>query len=132
MLLIYYIIMSGRTNPILWEKSKKEAVEKMGGLHSARAMQLAGKIYRDKGGGYTGVKTKAQKDLTKWTKEDWRTKSGKPSLQTGERYLPAKAIKALSVAEYNATSNLKRKGMKEGKQFVKQPKAIIDKVRKYR
>lgn len=124
--------MSGRTKPQLWEKSKKEAVEKMRGLHSARAMQLAGKIYRDKGGGYTGVKTKAQKDLTKWTKEDWRTKSGKPSLQTGERYLPAKAIKALSVAEYNATSNLKRKGMKEGKQFVKQPKAIIDKVRKYR
>jgi len=124
--------MSGRTDPKLWEKSKKEAIEKMGGLHSARAMQLAGKIYREKGGGYTGEKTKAQKDLTKWTKEDWRTKSGQPSLVTGERYLPAKAIKALSGAEYGATTRIKRAGMKEGKQFVKQPKTIIEKVKKYR
>ena len=124
--------MPGRTDPALWEKSKKEAIKKMGGLHSARAMQLAGKIYRDKGGDYTGVKTKAQKDLTKWTKEDWRTKSGQPSLKTGERYLPAKAIKALSSSEYGATTRLKREGMKEGKQFVKQPKTIIEKVKKYR
>jgi hypothetical protein len=124
--------MSGRTDPKLWEKSKKEAIEKMGGLHSARAMQLAGKIYREKGGGYTGEKTKAQKDLTKWTKEDWRTKSGQPSLKTGERYLPAKAIKALSGAEYGATTRIKRAGMKEGKQFVKQPKKIIEKIKKFR
>jgi hypothetical protein len=124
--------MSGRTDPALWEKSKKEAIKKMGGLHSARAMQLAGKIYREKGGGYTGEKTKAQKDLSKWTKEDWRTKSGKPSLVTGERYLPAQAIMALSGAEYGATTRLKREGMKEGKQFVKQPKTIIEKVKKYR
>jgi hypothetical protein len=124
--------MSGRTKPQLWKKSKIEAIGKMGGLHSARAMQLAGKIYRDKGGGYTGEKTKAQKDLTKWTKEDWRTKSGKPSLVTGERYLPAKAIKALSGAEYGATTRIKRAGMKEGKQFVKQPKTIVEKVKKYR
>lgn len=124
--------MSGRTNPVLWEQSKKEAIDKMGGLFSARAMQLAGKIYRQKGGGYTGEKTKEQKSLTKWTKEDWRTKSGKPSLETGERYLPAKAIKALSGAEYGATSRLKRTGMKEGKQFVKQPKTIIEKVKKFR
>ena len=124
--------MSSRTKPELWEKVKKEAVKKMGGLHSARAMQLAGKMYREKGGEYTGVKTKAQKDLTKWTKEDWRTKSGKPSLETGERYLPAKAIKALTGAEYEATSRLKREGMKEGKQFVKQPKSIIQKIKKFR
>lgn len=124
--------MSSRTKPELWEESKKKAVKKMGGLHSARAMQLAGKLYRESGGGYTGEKTKAQKDLTKWTKEDWRTKSGKPSLETGERYLPAKAIKALTGAEYGATTRLKRAGMKEGKQFVKQPKTIIEKVKKYR
>ena len=124
--------MSGRTNPVLWEKSKKEAIDKMGGVFSARAIQLAGKIYRDKGGGYTGEKTKDQKSLTKWTKEDWRTKSGKPSLETGERYLPAKAIKALSGAEYGATTRLKREGMKEGKQYVKQPKTIIEKVKKFR
>jgi hypothetical protein len=124
--------MSGRTNPILWEKSKKEAIDKMGGLHSARAMQLAGKIYRDKGGKYTGEKTKTQKDLAKWSGEMWRTKSGKPSLETGERYLPTKAIKALSGAEYGATTRLKREGMKEGKQYVKQPKTIIEKVKKFR
>lgn len=124
--------MSGRTKPELWEKSKKEAVKKMGGLHSARAMQLAGKIYRDKGGDYTGEKTKAQKDLSKWTRENWMTKSGQPSLKTGERYLPAKAIKALTGAEYGSTSRIKRAGMKEGKQFVKQPKTIIEKVKKYR
>lgn len=124
--------MSGRTKPELWEQSKKKAVKKMAGLHSARAMQLAGKLYRESGGGYTGTKTKAQKDLSKWTKEDWRTKSGKPSLETGERYLPAKAIKALSGAEYGSTTRIKRAGMKEGKQFVKQPKNIIEKVRKYR
>jgi hypothetical protein len=124
--------MSGRTKPELWEKSKKIAMEKIGGVHSARAMQLAGKIYREKGGGYYGKKTKAQKDLTKWTKEDWRTKSGQPSLKTGERYLPAKAIKALSGAEYGATTRIKRVGMKEGKQFIKQPKTIIEKVKKFR
>lgn len=124
--------MEGRTKPELWEKVKKEAVKKIGGLHSARAMQLAGKMYREKGGEYLGEKTKAQKDLSKWTKEDWRTKSGQPSLKTGERYLPAKAIKALTGAEYGATSRLKRAGMKEGKQFVKQPKTIIEKVKKYR
>ena len=124
--------MSGRTKPELWEKSKKIAMEKIGGVHSARAMQLAGKIYREKGGGYYGDKTKAQKDLTKWTKEDWRTKSGQASLKTGERYLPAKAIKALSGAEYGATTRIKRAGMKEGKQFIKQPKTIIEKVKKFR
>ena len=124
--------MEGRTKPELWEKVKKEAVKKMGGLHSARAMQLAGKMYREKGGEYLGEKTKAQKDLSKWTKEMWTTKSGKPSLETGERYLPAKAIKALSGAEYGATSRLKRAGMKEGKQFVKQPKTIINKIKIFR
>ena len=124
--------MSGRTNDILWEESKKEALKRMGGLFSARAMQLAGKIYREKGGGYTGEKTKAQKDLTKWTGENWRTKSGGLSRETGERYLPAKAIEALSGAEYGATTRLKREGMKQGKQYVKQPKTIIEKVKKFR
>jgi hypothetical protein len=121
--------MDGRTRPDLWEKAKKEALQKMGGLHSARAMQLAGKIYRDMGGGYTRTKTDAQKSLTKWTKEQWRTKSGLPSLETGERYLPTAAIKSLSAAEYGATSRVKRAGMKKGKQYVKQPKSIIDKLK---
>ena len=75
---------------------------------------------------------KSQKSLRKWTKQKWRTKSGKPSAKTGERYLPEKAIKALSPQEYAATTRAKRKGTKQGKQFVKQPKRIAKKVRKYR
>ena len=126
----------GRTNEKLWEKAKAEAKAKMGGKHSARAMQLAGKIYKDKGGGYTGAKTESQKSLSKWTKEDWGTKSGKPSTlgkeATGERYLPRKAINALSSSEYAATSKAKREGIKKGKQFVAQPKAIAKKVKPYR
>jgi hypothetical protein len=122
---------SGRTNPKLWEEAKLEATKKLGG-YSARAAQLAGRIYREKGGGYIGPKTKAQKDLTKWTKQDWRTKSGMPSGLTGERYLPAMAIKALSDKEYKETSKLKKEGMKNGIKYVKQPKAIAEKVKKYR
>ncbi len=73
-----------------------------------------------------------QKSLKSWTKQNWRTKSGKPSLKTGERYLPEAAIKALSPAEYAATTRAKRKGTKQGKQFVKQPKNIAKKTRAYR
>lgn len=122
----------GRTNEKLWEKSKAEAKAKMGGKHSARAMQLAGKIYREKGGGYTGKKTKAQKSMSKWTKEDWGTKSGKPSGKTGERYLPKKARDALTSAEYAATTRAKREGTRKGKQFVAQPKKIAKKTAKFR
>jgi hypothetical protein len=46
--------------------------------------------------------------------------------------LPEKAIKALTPAEYAATTREKRKGTRKGKQFVKQPKRIAKKVRKYR
>lgn len=74
----------------------------------------------------------SQKSLRRWTAQKWRTKSGKRSQDTGERYLPEKAIKALSSQEYAATSAAKREGTKAGKQFVKQPKAIARKVAKYR
>jgi hypothetical protein len=122
----------GRTNPQLWEKAKSEAKSKLGGKHSARAMQLAGKIYKDRGGGYTGSKSSAQKSLSKWTKEDWGTKSGKPSGETGERYLPKKARESLSPAEYAATTRAKREGTRKGKQFVAQPKKIAEKTAKHR
>ena len=79
---------------------------------------------------------KPQKSLKKWTKEEWGTKSGKPSTQgkkaTGERYLPKKARDALSPAEYAATSKAKRKGTAAGKQHVAQPKKIAKKTAKYR
>ena len=74
----------------------------------------------------------SQKSLKKWTKQKWRTKSGKKSSETGERYLPEAAIKALSDSEYRATTAAKRKGTKAGKQFVKQPKKIAKKTARYR
>ncbi len=81
-------------------------------------------------------KKKSQRSLTAWTKQKWRTKSGKPSTQgpkaTGERYLPEKAIKALSAKEYAATTRAKRKATKKGKQVARQPKKIAKKPRAYR
>ena len=73
-----------------------------------------------------------QKSLKRWTKQKWRTKSGKKSSETGERYLPEAAIKALTPAEYSATSKAKRAGTKKGKQFVKQPSKIAKKTARYR
>ncbi len=75
---------------------------------------------------------KPQESLKKWTKQKWRTKSGKKSSATGERYLPSAAIKSLSAAEYAATTAAKRKGKQQGKQFVRQPLKIAKKTAKYR
>jgi len=92
------------------------------GQWSARKAQEVARRYEAAGGGYTGPRTASQASLSKWTKEDWGTKSGKPSTQgpaaTGERYLPKKAIQSLSAAEYKATSDKKRAGTRAGKQFV--------------
>ena len=77
-----------------------------------------------------------QKSLAKWTKQKWRTKSGKPSTQgrkaTGERYLPEKAIKALSASEYAASTAAKRKATRAGRQVSKQPKKIAAKTARFR
>jgi len=79
---------------------------------------------------------KPQKSLANWTKQKWRTKSGKPSTQgskaTGERYLPTAAIKALSPKEYAATSAAKRKATRAGRQVAKQPKKIARKTARFR
>jgi len=74
----------------------------------------------------------SQQSLKSWTKQKWRTKSGKPSSKTGERYLPERAIKSLSSSEYAATTRKKRQDTKKGKQFSKQPKTISKKTRAYR
>jgi len=128
------------TNPAKREALKKKimASSKGGkpGQWSARKAQLLAQEYKKSGGGYTGPKTSKQKSLSKWTKEEWGTKSGKPSTQgskaTGERYLPKKARAALTTAEYKKTSEAKRKGTAQGKQFVKQPKTIAKKTARYR
>lgn len=106
------------------------------GQWSARKAQLLAQAYEKAGGGYSGSKTKRQQSLSKWTKEDWGTKSGKPSTQgkkaTGERYLPRAARNALSASEYAATSRKKREDTRKGKQFSKQPKKIAKKTAGYR
>ena len=119
-----------KRDPKKWASAKARAKAKMGGKHSARAMQLAVKYYKDAGGTYKGKKKPTK--LSKWSKQKCRTKSGKKSSETGERYLPEKAIKALSSKEYAATTKAKRKGTKKGKQFVRQPKKIAAKTKKYR
>lgn len=73
-----------------------------------------------------------QQSLKDWTAQKWRTKSGKPSSKTGERYLPENAIKSLTPAEYAATTRAKRAGKAQGKQFVAQPKTIAKKTARYR
>ena len=78
------------------------------------------------------MKKPSQRSLTNWSNQDWRTKSGKPSAKTGERYLPAKAIKSLTSAEYSATTKAKRQGTAQGKQHVSQPKSIAKKTAKFR
>ena len=102
------------------------------GQWSARKAQMLAAAYKKAGGGYRGGKGKTQKSLTKWTKEEWGTKSGKPSTQgktaTGERYLPKRTREKLSAAEYLATSAKKRRDTKAGKQFSKQPKKIAKKT----
>jgi len=73
-----------------------------------------------------------QQSLKNWGDQKWRTKSGKPSSKTGERYLPEAAIKALSSQEYAATTKAKRQGKAAGKQFVAQPKSVAKKTAAYR
>ncbi len=123
-----------KKNPALWKQivSRVKAGTKGGdaGEWSARKAQLAVSLYKKAGGSYAGPKRSTS--LSKWTQQNWRTKSGKPSSETGERYLPEKAIKSLSSAEYAATSRAKREGTAKGKQFVAQPKSIAKKVKKFR
>jgi hypothetical protein len=124
-----------KTQPEKWEriKSQVKASGKGGspGQWSARKAQLATQKYKAAGGGYKGPK-KADNSLSKWGKEDWGTKSGKPSTQgpkaTGERYLPKAAREKLTPSEYAATTRAKREGTKAGKQFVPQPESIKKKV----
>jgi len=121
------------TRPDLRERLKRKimAGSKGGnpGQWSARKAQLLAAEYEKAGGGYTGGRSKAQRSLSRWTKQGWRTKSGKPSLKTGERYLPAKAIEKLSAAEYAATTRAKRRATG---QYSRQPKRIAEKTRRYR
>jgi hypothetical protein len=123
-----------KSNPAKWKRivAAVKAGTKGGraGQWSARKAQIATARYKKSGGGYKGAKKKSN-SLSKWSKQKWRTSDGKPS-KGKKRYLPDAAWKSLSAAEKRATNRAKAKGNKKGKQFVKQPKSIAKKVRRYR
>ena len=123
-----------KTNPSKWKRivAAVKAGTKGGraGQWSARKAQIATARYKKSGGGYKGAK-KASNSLSKWSKQKWRTSDGSKS-EGKKRYLPDAAWKSLSPAEKRATNRAKAAGNKKGKQFVKQPKRIAKKVRRYR
>ncbi len=120
-----------KSDPKLWDavKGKVTRGDKGGkpGQWSARKAQMAVAEYKHEGGGYEGPKS-ADNHLTQWTKEEWGTKSGHESLETGERYLPKKARAALSSDEYAATTRKKRADLEAGKQFSAQPAGVAKKT----
>ena len=123
-----------KSNPSLWKRivASVKAGTKGGraGQWSARKAQIAVARYKKSGGGYKGAK-KSSNSLSKWSKQKWRTSDGSKS-EGKKRYLPDRAWKALSPAERRATNKAKAAGNRKGKQFVRQPKSIAKKVRKYR
>jgi hypothetical protein len=124
-----------KTDPKLWDKVKTQVTkgDKGGrpGQWSARKAQLATQEYKQEGGGYKGEKP-ADNHLQQWTDEDWGTKSGQKSGETGERYLPKKARAHLSDAEYKRSTAKKRADTAAGKQFSAQPKDVAVKTAKDR
>lgn len=125
-----------KTDPKLWEKVKAEvtAGDKGGkpGQWSARKAQMAVREYEKRGGGYVGPRDDAHNSLHQWTEEEWTTKSGGKSLDTGERYLPKKAIEELSDEEYARTTAAKKADLMKGKQFSSQPDDVAHKAAKHR
>jgi len=118
-----------KLNPKLWEEAKRAACKASKRLcpHSARKMQWATRYYKEHGGTYAGKKSK-RNSLARWTKQKWRTHSGKPS-DGKRRYLPAKAWRALSPSQIRRTDEAKRRGKS---QWVPQPADVRRKTRKFR
>lgn len=124
-----------KTNPALWERVKDEVTAGDKGGHpgqwSARKAQMAIQEYKKRGGGFVGPPD-ADNSLHQWSEEEWGTKSGAKSGDTGERYLPRQAREALSDEEYARTTAAKRRATRKGKQFSPQPAEIARKTAKYR
>ncbi len=124
-----------KTDPKLWDKVKRKVTSGdhggKPGQWSARKAQMASAEYKKEGGGYKGGKTK-DNHLQQWTEEEWGTKSGKKSGDTGERYLPKQARDHLSKSEYDRTTAKKRSDSAKGKQFSGQPKDVAAKTKPYR
>lgn len=124
-----------RTDPDLWERVKAEATagDRGGnpGQWSARKAQLAVREYKRRGGGYAGPKRRDD-GLTRWTAEDWGTRSGGRSRDTGERYLPKAAREALTDDEHRRTTARKRADARRGRQFSRQPADVARKAARHR
>lgn len=120
-----------RTDPALWDRIKAQVTEGEKGGHagqwSARKAQLAVHEYKAAGGTYSGKKD-PHNHLAEWTQEDWGTKSGHDSAETGERYLPREARDTLTPEEYKRTTDKKRADTAKGKQFSAQPKDVAEKT----
>lgn len=120
-----------KTDPKLWEKVKKDVTRSSKGgkpgQWSARKAQMAVQDYKEEGGGYEGKKS-SDNHLKQWTDEEWGTKSGQKSGETGERYLPKKARETLSDDEYQRSTAKKRADSAKGKQHSKQPKDVAKKA----
>jgi len=127
-----------RSNESMWKRIvasiKKSNKGGKPGQWSARKAQLAVATYKKKGGRYSSKKSK-RNSLHRWTKQKWRTRSGKPSIMglkaTGERYLPEKVIRRTSRKLYNYSSKLKRRSLKRGKQYSRQPSRLKRRLSKY-
>ena len=120
-----------KTNPALWDKIKDAVTKGDKGGHagqwSARKAQLAVSEYKKAGGGYKGKKT-GDNHLVQWEHEEWGTKSGHKSTETGERYLPKAARDSLSPEEYKRTTAKKRADTRRGRQFSAQPHDVAQKT----
>jgi hypothetical protein len=120
-----------KLDPAKWAKAKAKAKAKMGGKHSARAMQLAVKYYKQMGGRYKGSKSSSNK-LSKWSKQDWGYVSKgdeKKSKAKKGRYLPKSVRTSLTDAQKRATNRKKKEASKKGSQYAKYSKSIAKKVR---
>jgi hypothetical protein len=121
------------TDPELRDKLKTDLKhsDKGGksGQWSARKSQLLAQEYEKHGGEYKGEKSRSQKSLEKWTKEEWQTKDGDARARDGDetkRYLPKKACEQLSEAEKQDTDSKKREGSKKGEQYVENTRSAKD------
>jgi hypothetical protein len=111
-----------------WSDKRKKSINCDSPKGFSEKAHCASKKKKMAGGGLA----KSQQSLKAWGDQEWTTKSGKKSSETGERYLPKKAIQALSPSEYAATTRAKRQGKAQGKQFVPQPPKVKAKVKPYR
>jgi hypothetical protein len=116
-----------RTKPLLWEACKLEAKRRMGGKHSARAMQLAVQMYKRAGGGYRTARPRraASNALMRWTEEQWGY-AGRPGQS---RYLPLRVRQQLAPSERRRTNAAKKKS---ARQYSRQPADVAAKAARIR